>query len=326
LSRVLVTGATGFTGKALCRRLVEEGRPVTAFVRPTSNTDELRALGVQCRIVDIKSRDDVFRNFKDFSHVYHIAAAYRTEHADHQEFQLVNVEATRNLLEAAHVNGVERFVHCSTGGVQGEIEDPPADENYRYQPNDHYQESKLAGELLAREYFANGVPGAVIRPIGIHGPGDTRFLKLFRAIDRGRFVMLGDGEKFYHMTYIDDLIDGFLLAGSKEEARGEVFNIAGERYGTLNELVALVARVIGRKPPKLHIPLYPVYLASVACDSVCRTIGVSPPIYPRRLQFFQYHRAFSIEKARQKLGYQPKVSLEDGLGRTAAWYREQGLV
>jgi nucleoside-diphosphate-sugar epimerase len=322
----LVTGGTGFTGSALCRRLRERGEPVRAFVRDLGRAQALQEIGVDCRRVDIGDAGAVAANMDGVRRVYHIAAAYRAEHADHGEFHRVNVEGTRNLLEAARREGVERFVHCSTGGVQGEIEDPPADEDYRYKPGDHYQRSKLDGELLARQYGESGVPVSVVRPIGIYGPGDTRFLKLFRPINRGRFVMIGDGQVLYHLTYIDDLVDGFLLAGERAEAVGQVFTIAGPRYTTIRELVDMIADTLGKPRPRRRIPFLPVYAAAVVCDRVCRAAGLRPPLYPRRVEFFQLDRAFSIDKARRLLGYEPKIDLAEGLSRTARWYREQALI
>jgi nucleoside-diphosphate-sugar epimerase len=323
----LVTGASGFTGMALCRRLVGEGVSVTAFVRPSSRSAELSALGVRVRTVDITSPGDVRANFDAFSTVYHIAAAFRTEENNLAAFRLVNVGATRNLLEAAEGKGVGRFVHCSTVGVQGGIDHPPASEDYRFGPGDEYQQSKMEGELLAREFFSSRrIEGAVVRPVGIYGPGDTRFLKLFRPISRRRFVMIGSGRPLYHLTYIDDLVDGIRLAASRPEAVGEVFTIGGPRYTSLNELVRLIADAVGVQAPRWRVPYAPVYAAAVTCQAVCRAARVSPPLYPRRVEFFAKSRAFSIDKARRLLGYDPKVDLEEGLGRTARWYRQNGLI
>lgn len=131
---ILVTGATGCTGSALSRRLIKDGHSVVAFVRPTSKTKELLELGVKCKVVDICNRQEVLAQFHDIDKVYHIAATYRVEHSTTDEFRLVNVEATRNLLEAAKNKGIDRFIHCSTVGVQGDINDPPASEEYRFQP------------------------------------------------------------------------------------------------------------------------------------------------------------------------------------------------
>jgi len=326
MAKVLVSGATGFTGKAVSRRLVEEGEQVVAFVRPTSDVRGLEELGVECLRVDIKNPKEVMEHFADVSTVYHIAAAYRAEYADHDEFRLVNVEATRNLLDAAKRYGVRRFIHCSTVGVQGEIDHPPADEEYRFLPGDHYQSSKMEGELLARRYFSEGLPGVVVRPVGIYGPGDTRFLKLFKPISKGMFVMIGTGNTLYHLTYISDLVDGFLLCGKKDEALGQVFTIAGETYTTIRELVHMIADVLGKPRPSWRVPFYPVYLASVVCEKACGLIGVEPPLYPRRVEFFHKDRAFSIGKAKRLLDYSPKVDLRAGLAKTADWYKGKGLI
>lgn len=326
MGKVLVTGATGFTGSHLCRRLIESGEEVVAFVRPSSRVVPLQEMGVECQQVDIKDPAAIKQHFNGIDRVYHVAAAYRTEHVDPREFFQVNVESTRHLLDAAKEAGVQRFVHCSTVGVQGEIKDPPADEDYRFEPGDHYQESKKDGELLALRYAAEGMPVSVVRPVGIYGPGDTRFLKLFKPISKKMFVMIGSGQSLYHMTYIDDLIDGIILAGTQAEAVGEVFTIGGERYTTLRELVDTIAEVLGKPRPFLRIPYAPVYAASVLCDKLCRPLGIAPPLYPRRVEFFAKSRAFSIEKAKRLLGYAPQVGLHEGLARTRDWYIQEGLI
>ena len=322
----LVTGATGFTGNALCERLRRDGAEVTALVRTSSDCSNLEAIGVNCVQCDITSRDSVSESFRDVQAVFHIAAAYRSEHADHLEFERVNVDATRHLLDESLARQIPRFVHCSTVGVQGEIEDPPADEDYRFNPGDHYQESKLKGELLALEYVDRGLAVSVVRPVGIYGPGDTRFLKLFRPISKGMFVMIGTGESLYHMTFIDDLVEGFILAATRDEAVGEAFTIGGANYTTLNVLADKVAHAVGKKRKRWRVPLTPVLWLAHVCDVTFRAAGLSPPIYPRRVEFFVLDRAFSIEKARRLLEYEPKVSLDDGLQRTAEWYKSEGLI
>ncbi len=326
MSKTLVTGASGFTGKALCRRLANDGEEVVAFVRPTSNIKELKEIGVEIRIVDIKNATDVKNNFNDIEKVYHIAAAWRTEHSDIDEIKLVNVGATRNLLEAAKDFGVKRFIHCSTVGVQGHIDDPPADENYRFNPGDHYQRTKLEGELLVRDFISKSLPGVIVRPAGIYGPGDVRFAKLFRPISKGYFLMIGSGKTLYHFTYIDDLIEGIILAGKSKEALGEVFTIGGDEYISLKELVDMIADVLDKPHPKFRVPFYPVYLSAVICEKIFRPFGINPPIYPRRVEFFCKDRAFSIDKAKRILGYSPRVSLREGISRTAAWYKEEGII
>ncbi|MBN1825420.1 MAG: NAD-dependent epimerase/dehydratase family protein [Candidatus Eisenbacteria bacterium] len=324
MSGALVTGAGGFTGGALCRRLAREGGRVAGLVRTRIGADELERIGVEPFVGDLTDPGSIAAAFRGIDVVYHLAAAYRREHASREEFHRVNVEGTRHALDAAEGAGVGRFVHCSTVGVHGDVLRPPADENAPFAPGDHYQRSKLEGELLARERFAAGLPGATVRPVGIYGPGDRRFLKLFRLIDRGAFVMIGSGRGLYQMTHVDDLVEGFLLCGRRPEAIGETFIIGGPPAIPLRELAAAVADALGRPRPRLRLPYRPVYTAAWACDRVCRIFGLTPPLYPRRVTFFHGNRSFSIEKARRLLGYEPAVSLREGLAATAAWYREEG--
>lgn len=324
--RAIVTGATGFTGLAVCKRLVSEGWDVTAFVRSSPRVGPVEALGVRCVEVDITIAESVRRAMEPVDRVFHIAAMFRTEDTDREAFRRVNVDAVENMAAASREAGVGRFIHCSTVGVQGQIDDPPADENYRIKPNDHYQETKWEGEQVARRHMAAGLPGAVVRPAGIYGPGDMRFLKLFRAIDRGVFFMIGSGKTLYHLTYIDDLVDGFMLVADKPEALGEVFTIGGPRYTSVQEMAEIVARVLGKKLPRLKVPLWPVQAAAHVCEAVCKPFGINPPLYPRRVEFFAMDRGFTIEKARRLLGYSPRFDVEEGLTRTGEWYRQASLL
>lgn len=324
---VLVTGATGFTGGHVCRRLVDEGRQVRGLVRDPSRAEDLARLGVELAEGDLRDASSLREAVRGVDVVYHIAAMFREENVDTALFREVNAEGTRRMLEAADAAGVERFVHCSTVGVHGEIKDPPANEESPFDPHDHYQRSKLEGERIAREHGSRSqMELAVFRPGGIYGPGDTRFLKLFRAIARKRFLMIGSGEVTYHLVYIDDLVDGILRCGRRPEAPGQVFILTGDRPVTLNEFVAAIADAVGGSVPDLHVPAAPVYAAAAACEFVCRGLGIEPPLYRRRMDFFLKDRAFDISKARRELGYEPSVDVREGVRRTAEWYRSQGLL
>lgn len=329
----LVTGATGFTGGRLVTRLLDDGYRVRALVRPARSSRAESAVhdrtGVEVVDCDLSKVEDIRRAVRVTPRpdiVFHVAAAFRHQHADFDYFRQVNVDATRSLVDAAIEVGIPRFVHCSTVGVQGEIDDPPASEDYRARPGDIYQQTKLDGELEALAAVDRGLNLSVIRPVGIYGPGDERFLKLFRAIARRKMVVIGDGRTLYHLTHVDDIVEGLVLAGTVDAAVGEVFTIAGERYTTLNELFEIIADIADVPPPRIKIPYAPMWVASWACDRLCRAIGVEPPLYPRRMEFFSKDRAFTIDKARRVLGYSPRVDLEQGLAETFRWYRQQGLI
>jgi len=328
--KVLVTGANGFTGSYLCKHLVEKGYHVRGLVRRSSKLDALKGIDIEpayADLADASNANALEAAMKGVDIVYHVAATYRTEGVPRKYFWQVNVEGTRHLLEAANRANVARFVHCSTVGVQGEIKNPPATEDAPFAPGDVYQESKLEGEKLARRFFEEKkLSGTVVRPVGIYGPGDTRFLKLFRFIHNGKFRMLGSGKVLYHLTFVEDLVAGIALAGEKPNIEGEVFTIGGKEYLPLSALVEKIARVMNVPVPRKSFPVWPVWCAGLACEILCRPFGIEPPLYRRRVDFFIKDRAFDITKARTKLGFEPKVDLETGLRRTAEWYKAQGML
>ncbi|MBN1894685.1 NAD-dependent epimerase/dehydratase family protein [bacterium] len=326
MKKILVTGGSGFTGGHLCRRLAGSGCDVRTLVLPGQDVSSLETAGVTIIRGDLVRRETLDEAVRGVDTVYHIAAVYHEENIPRQLFWDVNVAGTRNMLEVSRAAGVRRFVHCSTVGVQGEIAHPPATEEAPYRPGDYYQQSKMEGELAALEFARKGMPVVVFRPVGIYGPGDKRFLKLFRHIQSGRFRMIGSGKVLYHLTYIDDLVEGILLTGTVPGIEGEVFTLAGGEYVTLNELVRIIAEILGVKISKLHIPVWPVWTAGALCELACRPLRLSPPLYRRRVDFFIKDRAFDIGKARKHLGYQPRVDLRTGLANTAEWYSKQGFL
>jgi dihydroflavonol-4-reductase len=312
--RVLVTGATGFTGGHLASTLRRRGYEVHALVRPASlerfRRSPLETAGVVARTGDLTDADAVGRAAEGVDVVYHIAATYREAGQPDAAYREVNVRGTRNVLDAALRGGVRRVVHCSTGGVHGHVAHPPANEDAPFNPGDIYQETKLEAEQLAREYGSrHAVEVVVARPIGIYGPGDTRFLRMFRGLSRGRFPILGSGDVFYHLTYIDDLVEGFRLCGEAAAAAGRTYLLAGPRYTTLNQLVAMIASELHVSPPKIHWPVWPFWAAGLICEAVCIPLRIEPPIYRRRVDFFTKSRAFDTTRARRDLGYAPRVDL-----------------
>jgi nucleoside-diphosphate-sugar epimerase len=324
---ILVTGGTGFTGGHLCQRLVGQGHRVRTLSRRGSAVGLLEQMGVEIIPGDLGDPTAIATAMQGVESVYHIAALYRQQKGDPRQFWQINTEAVEHLLAAAVQNGVRRFVHCSTVGVHGHISHPPATEETPYSPGDVYQESKLAGELIAQRYMREGHIGVTIfRPAAIYGPRDLRFLKLFRAIKKQRFVMLGSGTVTYHLVYIEDLIDGIVACGTQDQATGQIYILGGETYVPLHQLVAMIAEELHVPKPHLRLPLWPVYGMGYVCELLCKPLGIEPPLYRRRIDFFKKSRAFDISKAKRELGFRPKVSLKEGLHRTAQWYIEQGYL
>lgn len=324
---VLVTGATGFTGGHLARGLAARGFRVRVLARDGERARDLATAGIEIVRGDLTDRASLEPAVQGVVTVYNIAAIYRQAGVPASAYRAVNAGAVGDLVRAAARAGVRRVVHCSTVGVHGDVENPPADEEAPLRPGDIYQETKVEGERIAREAAAEtGIELVIARPSGIYGPGDRRLLKLFRGVARRRFVVLGRGEIYYHLTYVDDLVEGFRLCGTVPRAAGRTYILAGGEVGTLKELVQLIARESGVKPLPVRLPVWPFWVAGALCEAVCVPLRVEPPIYRRRVDFFTKSRAFDISRARAELGYAPGVTLREGVRRSLEWYKLKGWI
>ncbi len=326
--RVLVTGGTGFTGSHLVRRLLDKGYQVLVMDNQKGLFyDELRVRGATIELGSIADKNLVSEMIQGCEVVYHLAAAFRQLNVPDKYYWDVNVEGTRHLVDAAYRFRTRKFIYCSTQGVHGHIENPPGDEDSPIAPEDYYQFTKYKGEEVVREYVEKGLDAVTLRPTAIYGPGDPgRFLILFRLVKRGTFLMFGDGDTFYHPVHVDNLVDAFELAAERNGIQGRNYIIGDEHYYSLNQLVQAVASAIEVPIRIRHLPFWPVWTAAWACETVCKPLRLSPLLFRRRVDWFRQVRAFSIEKARRELGYQPEVALKEGLAQTAKWYREHGYV
>lgn len=326
--KILVTGGTGFTGKALVKRLLDEGHQVVALdYKEGIKTQELREWGADVRIGSVVDKNLVESCMEGVEIVHHLAAAFREMNVPNRYYYNVNVGGTKNVLEAAYKHKVKKFIYCSTCGVHGNIDNPPGGEDAPIRPADYYQRTKYEAEPIVNEYFKKGLNTVILRPAAIYGPGDPeRFYLIFKRVANGYFPMIGNGKTYYHPLYIDNLIDALMLSMDENKGLGEAYLIADDEYLEINDLVRKVAKALNVKIRIKHYPMIPVIIAGHIVEKICRPLRITPPIFPRRVDWYRQNRAFKIDKAKKDLGYKPRVGIDEGLKKTAEWYKENGYL
>jgi len=328
--KLLVTGGTGFIGSRLALNARAGGR--TVVVAGQVNTDaerarlnELNGAGVEVVPGPLQDAAYARRVSAGCDLVIHLAAAQHEANVPDAHFEAVNVEGTRTLLEASLAAGVRRFVYGSTIGVYGEAADTVLTEASPPRPVNVYGRTKLAAEGVV-ESFSGRLPTTIVRISETYGPGDFRLLKLFKAIDRGRFFMIGKGLNRRQVIHVNDLIAILLRAGEHPAAIGQVFVAAGAEIMTTRDLVKGIAAALGRPAPRLRLPLWPFLMLAVTMELTLKPLGISPPLHRRRLDFFRKSFVFDTRKVREILGYTPVVPFREGAAETAVWYRTMGYL
>ncbi|SVD02620.1 uncharacterized protein METZ01_LOCUS355474, partial [marine metagenome] len=312
--RVLVTGGTGFTGKALVRRLMEMGHETIALdYKEGLGTQEMRHWGARVIIGSVTDPGLITDTMHGVNVVHHIAAAFRELNVPNSHYYEVNVGGTKTVLEAAEKAGVSRLIYCSTCGVHGNVKNPPASEDAPIAAADYYQQTKYEAEPLVNRYGERGMSTVIVRPAAIYGPGDPeRFGMIFRRVARGSFPIFGSGKALYHPLYIDNFVDALVALTDKGVGDGRTYLIADQEYVPIENLVYRVAKALGVETRTPHYPFWPLWLAGHVFEKICKPLRIAPPIFPRRVDWYRQNRAFDITRARTEIGYEPKVGLDEG--------------
>lgn len=326
--KLCVTGGTGFTGAALVQRLLEMGHEVVALDKaPGIALEALKSQGAKIILGSVTDQKAVEEAVPGCEVVFHLAAAFRELDVPESVYKEVNVDGTRVVAQASLDAGARKLVYCSTQGVHGHIENPPGDETSPIEPADYYQQTKYEGELELPPFAEQGLEYTILRPTAIYGPGDPgRFVMIYRRAKKGTFPMFGSGKTYYHPVYIDNLVDAFVLAMEPGVGAGQAYLIADKEYFSIQELVTRVGRSIGIDVKTPRFPIWPLIIAGHVCEKACKPFGITPPIFPRRVDWFRQVRAFRIDKAKRELGYSPRVGIDEGLRLTGEWYTKEGYI
>jgi nucleoside-diphosphate-sugar epimerase len=319
--KILVTGAGGFIGFHLSNVLARKSHTVIGvdLHYPRDSKEECQN-GFRAVTSDFRNWDLLKELLRNVDVIFHLASAHLQISLPVSEYCDINVNSLRPLMNLAHQSGVQRFVHVSSVGVYGDLETWPADENSPCFPQSVYGKTKLAGETEVAVFgHETGFPTVILRPAWVYGPGCPRTLKIYRTLRKGRFVMIGGGRNLRHPLYIEDMLSSFSLAMESDSAVGETFVIGGERAITTAELVEAFCKIFSLPRPQINIPMGIGKMIASGSEIFFGLFGKEPPISKRSLEFFHTNNSFNISKARERLGFVPRYTFEQGLAESQQW-------
>ncbi len=325
--KVLITGATGFTGRALTHKLIDAGANIRIIARESSAIGDLNDSSIEWFRGDIADPDLAQQAADGVAYIFHIAAAFREVKATVEDYRKIHLTSTQNLARTVlHQPQFKRFIHTSTVGIHGHIPgNDLADEQYRFDAGDDYQSTKLEAELWLHKFGKeNNFPYTVIRPAAIYGPGDRRLLKLFKMANKGFFLFFGKGKGIYHLIHVDDLTNIMLKAAIDDAALGEAFIAAANEPIAMVDMEKIIGRALGKHVRILRLPITPMFIAADLCNAICTRLGIDPPLHRRRVAFYTKDRKFDNSKLRHVLNYTPAYDNEKGLTELAHWYQQHG--
>jgi dihydroflavonol-4-reductase len=323
-----VTGATGFVGSAVARALLAAGMGVRALARRQSAKANLDGLPVELVEGDMRDPATIRAGVDGARYVFHVAADYRLWAPDPDEILRANVEGTRTVMEAAAAADVERIVYTSSVATLKPHDDgEPADETRPLTESEAigaYKKSKVAAERLVEAMVKDGLPAVIVNPAAPIGPRDRRPTPTGRLIVEaasGRIPAFVDTG--LNIVHVDDVATGHLLALQKGLI-GERYILGGENM-TLAELLARIARLVGRTPPRLSLPRWPLYPIAYAAEAIARFTKREPLATLDGLRMSEYHMYFTSAKAERELSYKPRPA-EDAIRDAIDWFRQAGYL
>ena len=320
---VLVTGAAGFLGSHVIELLVERDEHPRALVRPGEALSGVDRTEVDVRTGDLADPATIVQALEGVEHVVHCAA--RTgPWGPEAEYERTNVRGLEALVTAAMAAGVQRVVHVSSITVHGNDLRGAADERapLRAEPNP-YSRTKVAGERmverLVRELRA---PLTIVRPGWIYGPRDTNsFARLAQRIEKRQMVMVGSGQNHLPLIYARDAAHGLLLAAEAPRADGRTYLLVNDELVTQHQFVTAIAAELSVPPPARRMPYRLATSLGGLAEELARLTRTRPPVMRYGVQLLGGENRFVITRARDELGFDPEVSMAEGVRRSIEWYR-----
>jgi dihydroflavonol-4-reductase len=327
MSLALVTGASGFVGSAVARRLLAAGFTVRTLLRPSSDRRNLDGLPVAIREGSLEDAASLAAALHGCTHLFHVAADYRLWVRDPAPMFRANVDGTRELMERALEAGVSRIVYTSSVATLGLHSDGrPADETTPSSYDDMvgpYKQSKFRAEMEVRRLCAERrLPAIIVNPSTPVGPRDIKPTPTGRMIvEAASGKMPAFVDTGLNLVHVDDVAEGHILA-AKEGRPGERYILGGENL-SLAQILAEIAVLTGRPAPHIRLPIAAVVPVALAAEGIARLTGREPFVTLDGLRMARKKMYFSSAKAEHELGYRPRP-VRDGLADAVAWFRQAG--
>ncbi len=326
--KTLITGATGFIGKHLVRTLVEQGRDVRCLVRKTSDTQYLKKLGVELFYGDLLNRDSLKNIVKGVNIVHHLAGEVYSPRSGN--YFKINVEGTKNLLEACLPEHIEKFIFLSSIQAVGPNKNQAIllNEKSPCMPITPYGKSKLKAEQFLREFYANdSSPVIIIRAPLVYGPGaaNCRSAILFQTIRNGRFMFVGRRDHMLSTCYIDNLIRGMLLLEKSKKSVGKIYFIADSKPYTVKHMTRTIAEALSVKQPRIHIPVWTAYLIAALLFLPNKIFHFSRILSWNTIREVTHNWECDISLIKEEQEYKPIVEFEKGVSKTVASYMNRKI-
>lgn len=323
--KVLVTGGTGFIGSHLIERLVQEGHQVRNVAKDRLNSVFLESLGIEMVLGDLNDGMNLGAMLEDVEVVYHLAGAVRARR--NRDYYEGNYLTTKNFINATARSSkkLKRFVFVSSQAAAGPSQDGrPVREDDPYHPVSHYGRSKMLAEQEVMRY-RDKMPVTIVRPSGVYGPRDREMLQYFLLVKKRLQPLVGFGKKWLNFVYVDDLVKGIMLAGEHPEAEGETFFIGSDIAIPTEEIGNTIASILNSKPIRIRVPHWAAYSVGAIAEGIGKLTG-NPVFFNLQKVRESVQRGWilSVEKARSRLGYSPRVSFTEGMRRTYEWYTDNG--
>lgn len=318
---IVIAGANGFIGSWLTKELCENtAYSITALVRVGSNYSNLKEEKIVIKEIDYSNHDEVLNVLQNSDIYIHLIGQMGKEGVLDKQFELTNIELTKQMLLLCEKAGIKQFIFCSTPGVQG-FGKRLASEEEPYAPRNMYEKTKVEAEKCVISFCNRSrIKYTIIRPDFVYGPGDIRRVKMYRGIKKGKFVLTTSGKSYLHPTYITDVTQGISKTINVINAYNQIFNISAENDVSSKDYLTAIANCVNKKLIHINIGYsISIFISSFIENFYKRLLHKEAFVTTNKIDFLAVNHSTSIEKAKKKLGYSPEIDIHEGMRRTIKW-------